>query len=213
MPKKALSQKGKITKCFDLIQKTANILYVIGRYKLRNKEIYFGHDPTGLVSLSMDRRIGLIAGVNKYYCGACSHIPKSLQMLFVTDHHILVPFFRVGPIHLEIISLNNNLYKPTIVKFTLNEFLRNKSRYLSILSEDFNSWLDELMENDMEIFSHFRISSPSVSLYTDKDLYSFIRDIKCLCSISCIEKSCDLLIDTLKSINKDLFWNKYRTIH
>lgn len=214
MPKKSSTQNGKITKCFNLIQKTTNIIYTVGRYRLRNNEIYFNHDPTGLISLARSSRtsgISTIVGVNKYYCGACSHIPTSLQKLFVTDHHIIVPFYRIESIHLEIFSMDNKIYRPIINRFTLGEFLRNKSRYLSILSDDFYPWLLELIDNDAEIFNRMRISSPSVSLYSEKEIYSLIKSIKNEYGVN-IDHACDLLIESLKSINKKLILgNKFES--
>ena len=204
---------GKISKCADLLRRTTNFLYVVCRYKLRNKNIFFNNsNPTGLVPFSQYRILNSLVGINRSYCDVTTHIPHALQKLYVTDHHISIPFYKIGPIYFEVISIKDQIFKFNMLKFTLRELSHENSGIKSMVSDDLYPWVEEVLENDSEIFGRMAISSPHISLIDDKYIYTVMKHMKNIFDLYSIEKACDVFTELLFRVQKDLIWSKYRRL-
>ena len=93
-------------------------------------------------------------GFKTFYCGATTFVPKEFKKCWVSDHHVMSVFYRVGMHSMNLIPHNGEIYT---VQFRRTNIPWNCDRgaihdYLSnfILLDGINSWIDLFYLNNDE---------------------------------------------------------------
>ena len=127
-------------------------------------------------------------GYRTFYCGVNTYVPPELKNYWISDHHFLSVYYRIGGQSFNMIPYNNELYTVNFRRIsisssydenTIKEYFRN----FSLIDEIF-PWIQLFYSNqDERVLYDQGLVYPEIILFNRDKMTHFIKMHQILCGI------------------------------
>ncbi len=151
-------------------------------------------------------RSRITVGFRTFYCGVNTYVPPEFKNYWISDHHFLSLFLRIGSQSLTLMPYGGNIYtvdfKRTLIPNYLNpEDLKNTFVNFSMI-DDLSSWIELFyFNNDTSILSEQGIVFPDFKIFSNDKMQDMVKIYQMSCGI---RRIVDARKDIISSFEKFL---------
>lgn len=197
-----------------LFNKASKILYAIGVKTINTplEKVFLktlSKIDTNLYLMYSDRYTNVAIGYRTFYCSVTTYVPAELKNYWVSDHHVLTLFYKLGNRNICLIPYKGDLYTINFNRSGLSSndmraSARTLQQYLNenfILFNNFSEWIDLFYFNNCQnIVRRQGVSYFELTKINKDFIQDIVRNYQYSCDISYVSDARQKMIKVFEKV-------------